>query len=54
MIKGSKLYNLLSGLEDLQKVNAATEDDTLLLVAWIGKRKATGTVVVLLGATDTS
>jgi hypothetical protein len=54
LIKGSKLYNLLSGLQGLQKVTAATEDDTLLLVAWMGKRKATGTIVALLGATETT
>ncbi|KAJ9111549.1 hypothetical protein QFC20_002522 [Naganishia adeliensis] len=54
LIKGSKLYNLLSGLEDLRKVTAATRDDAVLLVAWIGKRRATGTVVALLGATETT
>jgi hypothetical protein len=45
---------LLAGLDGLQKVTAATRDDTVLLVAWIGKRRSTGTVVVLLGATETT
>lgn len=54
IIKGSKLYNLLSGLQGLEKVTAATRDEGVLLVAWIGKRQTTGTVVALLGVTETT
>ncbi|KAJ9095194.1 hypothetical protein QFC19_007649 [Naganishia cerealis] len=52
IIKGSKLYNLLAGLGNLQKVTVSSRDDAVLLVAWIGERK--GTVVGLLGAAETT
>lgn len=54
IIKGSKLYNLLAQLDGLQKVTVATSDESVLFVAWIGRRQSTGTVIALLGATETT